>query len=127
MYRTIAKKVFWKFDSIIMQTLSDILLLFCTPISPPHHVSATQELDSKVVRFVRSISAERLPQGGGPCSIPKLSYVPIFPSFFLICPFLAYLLTIFAHHQHLVAPTLPKTASGSLTYFYFVPLFANNP
>ena len=28
MERTIAKKVFWKFDSIIMQNLSNILLLF---------------------------------------------------------------------------------------------------
>ena len=43
-YRTIAKKVFWEFDSIIMQNLSDILLLFCAPICPPHHVSANQEL-----------------------------------------------------------------------------------
>ena len=29
-YRTIAKKVFWEFDSIIMQNLSDNLPLFCT-------------------------------------------------------------------------------------------------
>ena len=36
-YRTIAKKVFREFGSIIMQTLSDILLLFCTPTSPSHH------------------------------------------------------------------------------------------
>ena len=43
-YRTIAKKVFWEFDPIIMQNLSDILLLFCTPTCPPNHVSATQEL-----------------------------------------------------------------------------------
>ena len=42
-YRTIAKKVFSEFDSIIMQNLSDILLLFCTPTWPSHHVSATQE------------------------------------------------------------------------------------
>ena len=42
-YRTIAKKVFWEFDSIIMQNLSEILLLFCTPTCQPHHVSATQE------------------------------------------------------------------------------------
>ena len=45
-YRTIAKKVFWEFDPIIMQNLGDILPLFCTPTWPPHHVSATQELVS---------------------------------------------------------------------------------
>ena len=41
-YRTIAKKVFWEFDSIIMQNLSDILPLFCTPTWPFHHVSENQ-------------------------------------------------------------------------------------
>ena len=30
-YRTVAKRVFWEFDYIIMQNLSDILRLFCTP------------------------------------------------------------------------------------------------
>ena len=40
-YRTIAKKVFWEFDSIIMQNLSDILLLFCTPTSL-HTAGATK-------------------------------------------------------------------------------------
>ena len=44
LYRTTAQKVLWKFDSVIMQNLSDILPLFCTPTCPPHHVSATQEL-----------------------------------------------------------------------------------
>ena len=43
-YRTIAKKVFWEFDSIIMQNLSNVLPLFCTPIWPSHHVSENQEL-----------------------------------------------------------------------------------
>ena len=42
-YRTIAKKVFWEFDSIIMQNLNDILPLFCTPTWPLHHVSENQE------------------------------------------------------------------------------------
>ena len=42
-YRTMVKEVFWEFGSIIMQKLSDILPLFCTPTCPPHHVSATQE------------------------------------------------------------------------------------
>ena len=42
-YRTMVKEVFWEFGSIIMQNLSDILPLFCTPTCPPHHVSATQE------------------------------------------------------------------------------------
>jgi len=31
-YITIANKFFWEFDSIIMQTLSEILPLFYTPI-----------------------------------------------------------------------------------------------
>ena len=42
-YRTIAKKVFWEFDSIIMQNLSDILPLFCATTWPSHHVSESQE------------------------------------------------------------------------------------
>ena len=37
MYRTIANIVFWEFDSIIMQNVSDILPLFCTPTWPSHH------------------------------------------------------------------------------------------
>ena len=43
MYRTIAEIVFWEFDSIIMQNLSDILPLFCTPTWPSHHVSENQQ------------------------------------------------------------------------------------
>ena len=39
-----AKKVFWDFDSIIMQNLSDILPMFCIPTWPFHHVSENQEL-----------------------------------------------------------------------------------
>ena len=42
-YRTIAKKVFWDFDYNIMQNLSDVLPLFCTPTWPSHHVSENQE------------------------------------------------------------------------------------
>ena len=41
--RTIVKKIFWEFDSIIMQNLSDILPLFCTPTWPSHHVSENKE------------------------------------------------------------------------------------
>ena len=41
-YRTIVKEVFWKFDVIIMQNVSDILPLFCTPTWPSHHVNETQ-------------------------------------------------------------------------------------
>ena len=52
MYRTIAKKVFWEFDSIIMQNLSDILPLFCTPTWPSHHVSENQELGGYQCRCV---------------------------------------------------------------------------
>ena len=51
MYRTIAKKVFWEFDSIIMQNLSDILPLFCTPTWPSHHVSENQKLTSLACTF----------------------------------------------------------------------------
>ena len=42
-YRTIAQKLFWEFDYIIMQNLSDILPLFCTPTWPSYHVSENQE------------------------------------------------------------------------------------
>ena len=42
--RTIMKKVFWEFDSIVMQNWSDILPLFCTLTWPSHHVSENQEL-----------------------------------------------------------------------------------
>ena len=38
-YRRMAKKVLWEFDSIIMQNFRDILLLFCTPTWPSCHVS----------------------------------------------------------------------------------------
>ena len=48
-YRTIVKKVFWEFDSIIMQNLSDILPLFCTPTWPSHHVSENQEYHKKTL------------------------------------------------------------------------------
>ena len=38
-HRTIIeKKVFWEFDSIIMQSMRHNLLLFCTPTSPTYHV-----------------------------------------------------------------------------------------
>ena len=47
MYRTIAKKGFWEFDSIIMQNLSVILLMFCTPTWPSHHVSENQEFTTE--------------------------------------------------------------------------------
>ena len=41
-YSTITKKVFWEFDSIIMQNLSDILPLFCPP-TWTYHVSEKQQ------------------------------------------------------------------------------------
>ena len=40
-YRTKTRKFFWEFDSIIMQNLSDILPLFCTPTWSSHHVGET--------------------------------------------------------------------------------------
>ena len=51
MYRTIAKRVFWEFDSIIMQNISDILALFCTPTWQSHHMSENQELTSLACTF----------------------------------------------------------------------------
>ena len=57
MYRTTAKKVFWEFDSIIMQNWSDILPLFCTPTWPSHQVSENQEergMVRKAGKFHRS-------------------------------------------------------------------------
>ena len=42
-YRTVVKKVFWELDNIIMQNLSDILPLFCTPPWRSHDVSENQE------------------------------------------------------------------------------------
>ena len=51
-YRTIAKKVFWEFDSIIiMQDLSDILPLFCTPTWPSRHMSENQELTFSAIKI----------------------------------------------------------------------------
>ena len=50
-YGTIAKKVFWEFDSIIMQNLSDILPLFCISTWPSHHVGENQELTSLACTF----------------------------------------------------------------------------
>ena len=35
-YRTVVKKVFCDFDSIMMQIMSNILPLFCTPKWPSH-------------------------------------------------------------------------------------------
>ena len=42
MYRAIAKKVFWEFDYIIMQILSDIMPLFFTPTS--HHAIQSKRI-----------------------------------------------------------------------------------
>jgi len=42
-YRTIVEKVFWEFDSIIMQNLSDILPFFGTSAWPSHQVSENHE------------------------------------------------------------------------------------
>ena len=38
MHRTIEKKVFWEFDSIIIQNMRNNLLLFRAPTWPFHHV-----------------------------------------------------------------------------------------
>ena len=37
-HRTTEKKVFWEFDSIIMQSMSHDLLFFCAPTWPSHHM-----------------------------------------------------------------------------------------
>ena len=77
-YRTMVKEVFWGFDSIIMQNLSDILPLFCTPTCPPHHVSATQEYALHVTVACKPILGKTVSQIGtandpGPQTIPKLA------------------------------------------------------
>ena len=48
--RRIVKKVFWDFDSIIMQNLSDTPL-FCTPTWPSHHVSEKQKYTRRAERL----------------------------------------------------------------------------
>ena len=60
MYRTIAKKGFLEFDSIIMQNLSDILPLFCTPTWPSHHVSENQELKISRLKQKKYIKSDIL-------------------------------------------------------------------
>ena len=50
------KKVFGNFFSIIMQILSDMLPLFCTPTVPSYHVSTTN-------RFRRFVSPEETASG----------------------------------------------------------------
>ena len=59
-YRTIANIVFWEFDSIIMQNVSDNLRLFCTQTWPSHHVSENQEYCRFLLRMVFSFSSELL-------------------------------------------------------------------
>ena len=50
-YRTVVKKVIWEFDSIIIQNLNYILLLFCSPTWPSHHVSENLSLDERFLRL----------------------------------------------------------------------------
>ena len=50
-YRTIAQKVIWEFDAIIMQNSSDILPLFCTGTWPSHQVSENKELFNFILFF----------------------------------------------------------------------------
>ena len=42
------EKVFWEFDSIIMQNTSHNLLLFCPPTWPSHHVTANHLLETSI-------------------------------------------------------------------------------
>ena len=46
-YRTIEEKVFWEFDSIIMQNMCHNLLLFCTQTWPSLHVTKNHLLKFK--------------------------------------------------------------------------------
>lgn len=55
--RTIAKKVFWEFDSISMQNLTDILLLFCSPIWLSHHLTALYRMTHLVISNSHSSAA----------------------------------------------------------------------
>ena len=50
------EKFFWEFYSIIMQNLSDILPLFCTPTYPSYHLSLTY-------RYCRFVSPEKTASG----------------------------------------------------------------
>ena len=46
-YRTVVKKVIWEFDPFIIQNLNYILLLFCSPTWPSHHVRENLSLDER--------------------------------------------------------------------------------
>ena len=66
-YRTIAEKVFLEFDSNIMQNLSDILPLFCTPTWPSHHVSENQKLAQTEYFGEHAGQKDRKMRAGGEC------------------------------------------------------------
>ena len=59
MYITIAKNFFWEFDSIILQNLSHILPLFCTPTWRSHHVSENQEYQPWQYKYYYSTEIKR--------------------------------------------------------------------
>ena len=59
MYRTIAEIVFWEFDSIIMQNLTNILPLFCTPTWPSHHDHVSENQEYAHSRHVKLIGLNK--------------------------------------------------------------------
>jgi len=69
-YRAIAKKVFWEFDSIIIQNFGGILSLFCTSTWPSDHASENQELYlfilrgyfSTRVRYLHTVTLDVVPE-----------------------------------------------------------------
>ena len=58
-YKTKSKKVFWEFDSIIMQNSSDTLPSLCAPTWPSHHVCENQEYTPLLVVLMYTYSRIR--------------------------------------------------------------------
>ena len=104
-YRTIAKKVFWNFDSIIMQNLRDISPLFCTPTWPSHHVRENQEY-----KWEKS-KADQTGKG---------IYVLFYPIFRKALSFFIRMLTnhFFYQPTHFVATRWRKVVRDSFTPFH---------
>ena len=54
--RTKVKKVFWEFDSIIVQNMSHNLLLFCAPTWPSYHVNENHLLPNPFETKLRALT-----------------------------------------------------------------------
>ena len=75
MYRTIAKKICWEFDSIII--LGDVLPLFCSPTWPSHYVSENQEYDWLRQWATRVGEMERYCPLGIACIVLAINFVVV--------------------------------------------------